>query len=172
MKTLYEVDLDNLNNEEKENFLKLVQQSLNPKISTGRWRAKQEGTYCTITPYGEVGVETEIGSDYDNAAYLLGNYFKTADEAIFAREKHLIYQQLIDYALTHNTEQINWEDEYQLKYYLNYNMIEQCIDYPRSYSHKNLLDVYFTSEETAKDAVKTIGEEKIKHYLFEINEEE
>lgn len=114
--------------------------------------------------------EVDNMCNYDEQCYQFGKYFKTIDEAVFAREKQFTYQQLSDYALEHNTDEIDWTNEYSSKFciaydYHNNNLFiddMQTVKYPNT--------VYFTSEKIAENAIKKIGEDKIKKYLFGVNE--
>ena len=162
----FTVNLDNFTQEEKENFLKLVEKG--NKYCAKRWRGKKNDTFYYIAGNGCTVDTVESETDYDDNYYQFGNYFKTLDEAKIAREKQYVYQQLKDYAAEHNTKEINWD---------NYSLDKFCIAY--DYQDNDLFidvmqitkypnTVYFTSEKIVKDAIKEIGEDKIKYYLFGI----
>lgn len=167
MKENFEVNLDNFTQEEKENFLKLVKKG-NKSILRNRWRGEENDTYYSISNRGILIKDSESGCPVDDCSYQFGNYFKTAKEANFARQKHLIYQQLKDYALEHNTKEIDWDNSHQNKWFISYSHIndELCIGSRQSVEFLNT--VYFTSGEIAVNAIDEIGEDKIKHYLFGI----
>lgn len=161
------VNLDNLTNEERETLLKLVEKG--NKTNKKRWRSKRNNKYYSISNCGDLISDIEYGSTYDERCYQFGNYFKTEEEVEFARTKQLIYQQLKDYALEHNTEEIDWNNLNQFKWFIRYNS-------PRRISYcwtRFLIDInqiYFASEEIARAAVKEVGEDNIKKYLFGVNE--
>ena len=166
MKENFKVDLDNFTQEEKENFLKLVEKGI--KYCAKRWRGKKNDTYYYISGGSHLVDTVDSENKYDDDNYQFGNYFKTKEEAIFAREKQYVYQQLKDYAAIHNTKEIDWEnyslDKFCIAYdYHNEDLfidIMQTVKYPST--------VYFTSEKIAENAIKEIGEDKIKYYLFGI----
>lgn len=158
------VNLDNLTNEERETLLKLVKKG-NKK---NKKRERLE-TYYFIGDKGAICCEHTLGN-VNEIRYRLGNYFETKEEAEFARKKQLIYQQLKDYALGHNTEVIDWNNPNQKKCLISYTRYDnelfitsrQKVEYPNT--------VYFTSEKIAENAIKVIGEDNIKKYLFGVEE--
>lgn len=169
MKENFEVDINKLTEEEKEKFLELVKKG-NESIIRKRWRGEENDAYYSISNRGILIKDSESGCPVDDCSYQFGNYFKTAEEANFAREKHFIYQQLSDYALEHNTEAINWDNNYSDKFFIGYSYKrnELLIRSMRTVKYPNT--VYFTSEKIVKDAIKEIGEDKIKYYLFGVED--
>lgn len=171
MKENFEVDINKLTEEEKRKFLELVEKTKAETISKPigkRWKGKKNDTYYSITSEGRILDDIEVECAYDEQCYQFGNYFKTLDEAKITREKQYVYQQLKDYAAEHNTKEINWD---------NYSLDKFCIAY--DYQDNDLFidvmqitkypnTVYFTSEKIAENAIKEIGENKIKYYLFGI----
>lgn len=162
------VNLDNLTNEERETLLKLVEKG--NKSPKKRWRAGDEENYYSITGDGVTIEVVEEEDAYDSNRYQLGNYFKTKEEAEFARKKQLIYQKLKDYALEHNTEEIDWINYNQTKWIIGYNNDYKKIRYYWITSLIHINQIYFTSEKIARDAVEEIGEDNIKKYLFGVKE--
>ena len=161
------VNLDNLTNEERETLLKLVEKG--NKINKKHWRGEKNDTYYSISNRGILLKDNESGYPVDDCSYQFGNYFKTAKEADFARQKHLIYLQLKDYALEHNTEEIDWENYSLSKFCIAYDYHDSdlFIDDMQTVKYPNT--VYFTSEKIAENAINEIGEDNIKKYLFGVN---
>ena len=162
------VNLDNFTQEEKENFLKLVEKG--NRYCSKRWRGKKNDTYYSITGNGYSVDTVECETAYDDTHYQFGNYFKTLDEAKFAREKQYVYQKLKDYALEHNTKEIDWDNYSLSKFCIAYDYHDNdlFIDDMQTVKYPNT--VYFTSEKIAENAIKEIGEDNIKKYLFGVNE--
>lgn len=162
------VNLDNLTNEERETFLKLVEKG--NKTNKRRWRGKRNDTYYYFSGSYRLFDTVESEDNYDDNNYQFGNYFKTKEEAEFARKKRLIYQQLKDYALEHNTKEIDWDNYSLSKFCIAYDYHDndlfidamQIVKYPNA--------VYFTSEKIAENAIGEIGEDNIKKYLFGVKE--
>lgn len=167
------VNMENLSDEERKQLISLVEKSNQPKPKK-RWRANHYEDYYTIFADGTIATQYEKNGILSNFKYKSGNYFKTKEETIFEREKRLVYQELKDYALEHNKDEIDWENVYQDKYCIcfihyddnpNYQDVlyideMQRVEYPNT--------VYFTSKEIAQNAIDTIGEDRIKKYLFGI----
>lgn len=162
------VNLDNLTNEERETLLKLVKKG--NKSNKKRWRGKWGDVYYAITSEGHLVDDTETEGFNDKQSYRFGNYFKTKEEAEFAREKQFIYQQLKDYALEHNTEEIDGNNLNQFKWFIRYDNKYKRIIYCWTRHSIDINQIYFTSEEIARAAVKEVGEDNIKKYLFGVNE--
>ena len=158
------VNLDNLTNEERETLLKLVEKG----NKTNKKREKFE-TYCFICDKGAICCEHTLDT-VNEIRYRLGNYFKTKEEAEFARKKQFIYQKLKDYALEHNTEEIDWNNPGQFKWFIRYDSNYKEIRYCWTKFSIYINQIYFTSKEIVKDAIKEIGEDNIKKYLFGGNE--
>lgn len=161
------VNLDNLTNEEREILLKLVEKG---NKSNKRWRGKVNDSYYSISNCGGVLLNIEYNCDYNEQSYKIGNYFKTKDEAAFVKEKQYIYQQLKDYALEHNTEEIVWNSYNQSKWSIVYDNYRKELKCLWSVSTQDINQIYFTSEKIAENAIKVIGENKIKKYLFGVEE--
>lgn len=171
MKENFEVNINNLTGEEKENFLRLIEKSKTILEPIGkRWRGKYGDVYYTITSEGHLVDDTETEGFSDKQSYRFGNYFKTKEEADFARTKQLIYQQLKDYALEHNTEAINWTNPYQHKWFIECDHDDKEVRYCWTASTSSINQIYFTSKKIAEDAVEEVGKKIIKYYLFGIED--
>ena len=170
MRQLFEANLNNLTKEEREKFLELIERSKKvPEISEKRCRSKNEDEYYYIASDGEILLEHETGCKFDELNFQLGNYFKTENEAIFEKNKRQVYQQLSDYALEHNTEAIDWKNPQQNKWFIGCNHNNNTLITGVRQSVEFINTVYFTSREIAENAIKEIGEDKIKYYLFGID---
>ena len=170
MRQLFEANLNNLTKEERESFLELIERSKKvPEISEKRCRSKNEDEYYYIASDGEILLEHETGCKFDELNFQLGNYFKTENEAIFEKNKRQVYQQLFDYALEHNEEKIKWDNRGQQKICIIFDTHKWKVDVTFTYESKSVGQIYFTSREIAKNAIKEIGEDKIKYYLFGID---
>lgn len=159
------VNMENLTEEEKNQLLKLVEKS-NEQQPKKRWRAEDEEIYYSITGDGVIIEVVEDKDAYDSNRYQLGNYFKTEEGAEFELNKRLVYQQLKDYALEHNEMDIDWTDKYQAKWIIYYQTEKEYLQYEDLYTFYDIGQIYFTSEEIAREAVKAVGEDRIEKYLF------
>lgn len=159
----FKVELENLTDKEKKTFLHLVEKS---KKSCKR---HMNEIYYSICPNGNIVSSIEKNTFYDDNCWKFGNYYNTVKEAEFAKQKQLVYQELKKYALEHNTEDIDWENYLQIKYFIYCNTKSNDLCIMDVSEMKIAGQVYFTSEKIAENAIKAIGKDRIKKYLFEID---
>ena len=133
-----------------------------------RWRGARDRFYWYIESDCEVYGEYEKEDDYDNARYIIGNYYKTKEEAEKAVEKIKIYTQLKDLALRlNNGEKIDWENDNRAKWHICYrNGTALGFDDSYTCALQDLGQIYCLDKNFLEIAKKEIGEEKLKK-LFE-----
>lgn len=72
--------------------------------------------------------------------------------------------------MEHNEGEIDWKNSEQEKWVISYdNQVKWLVCRDR-YTLSDIGQIYFSSFEIAREAVKAIGEDRIKKYLFNINE--
>ena len=98
---------------------------------------------------------------FDLNRYRIGNMFKTEKEAEFAVEKLKVEAELRKFGRMFILGEENW--------YLN--MIRSK-DITIAYDHYNIHQgtVYFKSKDKVKEVIETIGEERIKKYIFGVED--
>lgn len=128
-----------------------------------RWRAEENAVYHFTTDTGKVGVSREYLMDVDNIRYDTHNYFKTKEEAEEYANVLETERQLKKFADEHNCE-IDWSNSLA-KCYLSYNYDTQSISIDSAWARREPRVIYFSSRKIAEQAIKTIGEDKIKDYL-------
>lgn len=159
----FKVELENLTDKEKKTFLHLVKKSKKSR------RKHINEIYYSIAEDGNIVGSVENDTFYDESCWKFGNYYNTKEEAEFAKQKQLVYQELKKYALEHNTEEIDWENYLQIKYFIYCNTKSNDLGIMDVSKRKITGQVYFTSEKIAENAIKAIGKDRIKKYLFEID---
>lgn len=160
-------NLDNLTNDEKETLIKLVKKANEKsKVFVPEYGEK----YYIIDPRGKIKCLPFGDDEYDEDCFSIGNCFETREETKFALEKQKVYTQLKRYAFEHNEGAIDWDDTKQEKWYINLDIKYKSLVITYNLTWKSINDVHFTSKEIAKNAISEIGEEKIKKYLFEVEE--
>lgn len=159
----FKVELENLTDKEKKTFLHLVKKS-----KKSRKRHMNE-IYYSICPNGNIVSSVENDTLYDESCWKFGNYYNTKEEAEFVKQKQLVYQELKKYALEQNTGEIDWENYLQIKYFIYCNTKSNDLGIMDVSKRKIAGQVYFTSEKIAENAIKAIGKDRIKKYLFEID---
>jgi len=105
---------------------KLIEAGWTPpakKEAKNRWRGNENNTYFYINLHGNITYTCESGCLEDEARYLLGNYFRTKEDAKKARDKQLAYMRLQDALLEYNDGwEPDWDDEHVKKYYVYWDM--------------------------------------------------
>ncbi len=137
--------------------LKKVEIEEEPK----RWKPNTGDTYYYVNSKGLVAANTWSDCRDDNNFYSIGNCFKTCQEEDFAVEKLKVIAELKEFTEPDDTK---WEGD-QIHFFFVYNIIEKTliIDYARGWKHGEL---YFASEKDAIEALETVGEDRIKKYIF------
>lgn len=129
------------------------------------WEPKEDETYYIVGAEGTPKLrnfhKTNIISIYNIE---LGNCFKTKEEAKHMAEKLRVIHELQKFAYENNKEEIDWNTS-QKKYMLIYDK-GICVCW--TVLKQIPLDIYFTSPSVAWEAVKTIGQERIEKYYFDI----
>lgn len=90
------------------------------ELKNKRWRGKIDENYYLIYSDGKVRLGIEENHIMDDYRYKTRNYFKTEKEAEEVLERIKIYNELKDLAEELNTEDINWNDSDQIKYFILY----------------------------------------------------
>lgn len=161
---LFSTNMENLTEQEQKKLLALINKGNKPLKK--RWKAKHYETYyivdettCRVTHYKQLD-----GTLFAESLYKFGNYFKTEEEAEFELNKRLVFQQLKDYALSHDKTELDWGNRQQAKYFIV--QTADGLTWGRVYSKEYSGQVYFSSAEIVYSAIKAIGADKIIKYLF------
>lgn len=148
---------------EQDDYLDEIHEDLlEPYIEKPKtvWDLKEGDTYYSI--YGDGNVSSEkkwFDDDYENNYRKIGNVFLTKEEAEFECERRKIETEMI--RLGGRRKFYRGKDNY----FIMYTRIEG-LDYVNYQSMHEQGVIYFDSELDAINAVKTIGKDKIKKYIF------
>lgn len=163
------VNLDNLTEEERKQLMALVEKG--NKAQSKVWKPKKGEVYWTIGGCGVLYQLIWADDRNDEDSYAFGNCFRTKEKAEFALERLKIRAELQRYADEHNEGEIDWGN-YKPKYYIYYDYDNGSkgvgIDYVTTW--RLPFQVYFTSSIIAQNAIKAVGEDRIKKYLFGVEE--
>lgn len=129
-----------------------------------RWKAECGDGYWAVVDYGMPDWSYNYNRDMDSFRYDTHNHFETKTEAQKYANVLETERQLKRFADEHN-DKIDWSDNDSVKHYLCYNYIEQSIYIDVAWARRYPRVIYFSSKEIAQQAIKTIGEDKIKEYL-------
>lgn len=141
-----------------------------------RWRAEYGCEYWYIDHVDCSLNQVRCGSDYghkdvrSNMLYSIGNYFKTKKDAEFELERLKVIKELKDWSTDNNsTDAYLLVPEVMVSH--DYRSYEYRVEVVHSdhIGYINLTySICFDSRETAEDAIRAIGEERILKYYFKI----
>lgn len=143
-----------------EIFNKQIEELKNMKIEEYVvWKPKYNGDYWYIDNYCGVLKSIWKDTDLDNLMLLCGNVFKTKEEAEFEAEKLRVVAELKKFSCKYRKDELN--------YYISLNSKTNELGVTLSDIYTRF-DFYFNSYEKANEAIKSVGEDRIKKYLFGI----
>lgn len=152
------INVENLTQEEREQLLKLVKKGQKPVER--EWPQIGDFYYC-VNPFGVIEEYTWADDYEDNSAYELGNCFCTKEEAKWYREHLKVCAELRRMA-NGKVEYGAWCD---LSYYF-------CEDHILVGTQSDGIGnpYTFASTQSARRAIDTIGEERLKKYWFRVED--
>ena len=135
------------------------------------WTPKEKEKYFYIEDCMGVSDDRNVQAPIDYCRFNIGNFFKTKIEAEHILEKLKVIHELQKFAYENNEKEIDWNDAKQYKQFLIYDIEHKkvCIDY-KTYVKSEPFNIYFTSFDIARKAIKTIGEDRIKKYYFDVED--
>lgn len=156
--------------EKKDKIIKELQEKLAEaeKIKVDEpkcWKPKYGETYWVVYSSGIIG-DVHWGSDPDdNWRYLTSNCFKTKEEA----EEHknqIEYTARYKNYIEEHSEPLDWENEKQCKYLVEFTYNGHRITVSDYYALKKQGAIYASSPEIIRNAIKEIGEDNFKKYVL------
>lgn len=142
-------------------------------VEEPKWKPREGELYFYINSNGEIEYRYYKNRNINDKRRIcnIGNYFKTDEEADHMVEKLKVIRELQDFALEHNDEEIDWYDKEQDKWEISYEDSNDGVKPAYNIFYRvQTFNIYFTSLEIAKEAIKTIGEDRIKKYYFDIED--
>lgn len=125
--------------------------------NTEQWKPKYGEKYFYISGQGFVDNGQWSDHPIDKNRFVLGNVFRTKEEADFAVERLKVIAELKEYSSEFDVDTVNYCVEYD-----TCNQ-EIYIDFTSTYKHSSLC---FSSRKTAEQAIEAIGENRIKKYYL------
>ena len=145
---------------------------IEPKKEKTWWKPKVGESYWSIRPWSGAVRTCYYDHKIDGFAVSMGLCFQTKEQAEFMAKKLKVIHELEKFAFENNEKEIYWNDVNQTKYYLGMFQSDKIIAVFSTYKWcYTPFNIYFTSEEIAKKAIETIGEDRIKKYYFGIKDE-
>ena len=122
----------------------------------------QEGdTFWFLNTYGVV-MGRDFKKDSVDSKILKSNIFETQQEAEYAREKLKVEAELQEFSRPFKCGEIN--------HYIFLNTDNECLDVVGLGYSQYQGTIYFESEEKAQQAIKSVGEDRVKKYIFGMEE--
>lgn len=155
-KSKYEVIL-NMYEEEIKEIKKCMEELRKIEIEEDKSKPRFNEEYWFIDACGGVYNDFWNGVNGDNYRFDIGNVFRTEEEAKFEVEYRKVLAELKqfshEFSYGYRNFYINLSNGSNLSYKYRSNVRIQGI-------------IYFESEEKIKEAIKSVGENRIKKYLF------
>lgn len=130
-----------------------------------RWKPKRGQTYYFITATAEIISNTWNEGYYDILRFAIDNVFETYEEAEFEIERLKVIAELKEFA---EPDDSPWNSE-SVHYYIDYIIQSSQISISSVWCSQHL-DIYFKSIERAREAIKAVGEDRIKKYYLRVKE--
>ncbi|SPT61677.1 Uncharacterised protein [Aerococcus viridans] len=118
--------------------------------------------YWYIGTTGNVYDENWEGFGFEEAALEIGNVFKTKEQAEFAVEKLKVEAELRKFSRPFKDNDNN--------YYIELYIPDKTLSIDRSEYFKTQGTIYFESKEKAQQAIEAVGVERIKKYIFGVED--
>ena len=135
----------------------------------GRWKPKRGDIYWVI--YGDGDLSTTEWKDdmYDQAHHQIGNVFKNGPEAKSAVERMKIRAELLDCGGKEAREVIlPVGNIYKYRYAIAINSNHSAVNCPTTSPRP--FEITFETEAEVEAAIEKVGEDRIKKYLFGIED--
>lgn len=135
-----------------------------------RWKPKIDKTYWYIGYGGHTDWAYWYDDNVDNWRYLIGNVFETEEKANEHKKKLEIQSQFKNF-VEDRSEELDFKNNKQTKYHLQYDYYNNVITYDWNQSYKVQGTIYASSGQILRDAIAEIGEENIKKYVLEVEDD-
>ena len=119
-------------------------------------------TYWCINAYGGVSKEIWDGYDIEKDMLEIGNGFRTEQQAEFAVEKLKVEAELRKFSRPFECGAFN--------YYIFLDTDSDCLDVDSLSLFQSQGTIHFESGEIAEKAIEAVGKERIKKYIFGVED--
>ena len=149
------VDMTNLSDDERKQLIALMEKANTPKDN--RWKPQHRDKYYYFNSFGEVNSDHWSDHRVDKGRFAIGNCYETEEAAQFAAEKRKVIAELKQFT----DDQHNGGCEY---YYLVCGSDKGNIRIHHGDMYTG--ELHFATEELAKQAIATVGADRIKKYYL------
>lgn len=131
-----------------------------------KYKRKRNSRYYYLNSCGAIYNVFDNEIALDNFRYSIGNFFETSEEVKIYQKKLIIEQELRDIAMELNKgEKIDWNNDEQEKYYLEYDFSIDSINCTFYTYIKIQGTIYCLNENFKNVAIEKIGKERLTRYL-------
>ena len=167
------IHLDNLTEEEREQFTKLLSKaSEEPSKESRVWKPENNEEYYFINDFATADTDIWGDSHVDHKRFEIGNVYKTREEVCFALERAKVKAELKRYALEHNDPEKEAWDLKNRHFGLTLKHDTKDIGQTDLKIFQDESATCFTSAPIARDAIEAVGRERILKYIFGVEVEE
>ena len=156
------LNMENLSENEREQLMKLVKKA-NEQKNSNVWKPEINETYWYVSDR-KIDYYDYVNDPTDRFLYAIGNCFKSKEEAEFAFKRAKVIAELKRFAEENNGE-LDFKSATKRKYHIQYSTHVDAIFIDYIYNDVQN-EIYFSSEQIARDAIKSIGEDRLKKYYF------
>ena len=129
------------------------------------WDLTEEYKYYYINCYGEIDSTFYDGYEEDVDIIKCGNAFLTREEADHEAERRKCEAILLKYGTRDMMSLANYLTD---KFYIIYNNYDNLIEIESKQFTHTQGTIYFKSKELAQKAIKEVGEDRLKKYVFNV----
>lgn len=151
--------------QEYENKIKELQDELEKLKAVKRWKPENGDIFYAVCVDGDVGIFEYNNEDFHEGMYLIGNCFKTSEEAE-EYKKQIEYTARYKNYVEEHSEPIDFENDKQCKYLVEFSYNGHIIQVSEYYALKKQGAIYASSPEIIRNAIKEIGEDNFKKYVL------
>lgn len=167
--------IDELNDENKKLKEKVEELSAQIEVLKGElkeekpkgeiWKPKHLEKYWYVDLNNEIEYALRGESEEEVAD---GNCYPTEEKAEFEAQREK-YTRLFRQYVEQHSEPLNWKDDLQSKWFVNYEHEYNKIEYLANHSYQSMV-VYGSSEEVMREAVDFVGRENFLRYVIGVEE--
>ena len=150
---------------DEEALLKLLEK---PRPKTV-WDLQDDDEYWWLYGDGTIGRSVWMGSTLDKDRRDIGNCYLTEEDAEFTRERKKVISEMKRLGGTEDMMSLGDEDDV-LKFSIICNHKDKNLSIVKYYYIQEGPNIYFETKEQAQIAIDTIGIDRLKKYLFYVED--
>lgn len=163
------IDMQKLTNTERKRLIELAAKtSVDLDKVSCVWKPEKKEHYYYVDSCNCVDIDNWDGADVDEDRLNIGNVFETEQEAYIVAVRQKVKTELQRYALEHNDPEKESWNKANCHYMIVFDHMTNDLSITQGYYLEEESATHFTSREIAREAITTIGRERIAKYLFNV----